>query len=53
MHEHKTLLHAAECGMRHGCGWYVFAIEDDQPRELRETEEEIVNRFRFGPTNEK
>jgi hypothetical protein len=31
-----------------GAGWYVFAIEDDEPRELCEAKEEIVNRFRFG-----
>jgi hypothetical protein len=41
-------MEAAECAMPTGCGWYIFAIEDDQPRELREAEEEIVNRFRFG-----
>jgi len=48
MHEHKTLLEAAKCAMPTGAGWYVFAIEDDEPRELREAEEEIVNRLRFG-----
>jgi hypothetical protein len=48
MHKHKTLLEAAKCAMPTGAGWYVFAIEDDEPRELREAEEEIVNRYRFG-----
>jgi hypothetical protein len=48
MHKHKTLLEAAKCAMPTGAGWYVFAIEVDEPRELREAEEEIVNRYRFG-----
>jgi hypothetical protein len=34
---------------RRGAGWYVFAIESGVPRQLRNAEEEIVNRFRFGP----
>ena len=50
LHEHNTLLDAAKCAMPRGCGWYVFAIEDDQPRELTEREEQIVNDFRFGKT---
>jgi hypothetical protein len=45
------LLEAAECGMQHGCGWYVFASEDGVPRQLNDAEEEIVNRFRFGKDN--
>jgi hypothetical protein len=32
-----------------GCGWYVFAVENDRERQLTEDEEEIVNRFRFKP----
>jgi len=47
-HEHKTLLEAAECAMPHGCGWYVIAVENDEPRGLHEAENEIVNRYRFG-----
>jgi hypothetical protein len=31
-----------------GAGWYVFAVEDEEPRALRDDEDEIVNRFRFG-----
>jgi len=47
-HEHRTLLEAAGCAMPHGCGWYVFAVENDHERELRNEEDEIVNRYRFG-----
>jgi hypothetical protein len=47
-HYHATLIEAAQCAMPNGAGWYVFAVEDDEPRELREAEEEIVNRYRFG-----
>ena len=46
-HEHESLLEAAECAVPHGCGWYVFAVENDRPRELRLEEDEIVHRFRF------
>ena len=48
MHEHKTLLEAAKCAEPTGAGWYVFAVENGQPRELGKSEEEIVNRFRFA-----
>lgn len=34
--------------MSTGAGWYVIAVEDGTPRQLRSSEEEIVNRFRFG-----
>lgn len=47
-HRHKSLLEAAECAAPHGCGWYVFAVEEDEPRELRGDENEIVDRFRFS-----
>ena len=50
-HVHWTLLEAAECGMQHGCGWYVFASEGHVPRQLNDAEEEIVNRLRFGKDN--
>lgn len=32
-----------------GAGWYVIAVENGTPRQLRSAEDEIVNRFRFGP----
>jgi len=37
--------------MPHGCGWYVIAVENDEPRELYEAENEIVDRYRFGASN--
>jgi len=49
LHEHQTLMEAARCAMPRGAGWYVFAVEGDAPRELNETEDRIVNEFRFGP----
>ena len=48
MHEHPTLIEAAECGMPHGAGWYVFAVERGTPRQLQGDQEETVDRFRFG-----
>jgi hypothetical protein len=48
MHEHSTLIEAAECGMPHGAGWYVLAVENGTPRQLLGDEEDIVNKFRFG-----
>ena len=50
MHEHPTLIEAAECGMPHGAGWYVLAVENGKPRQLWKPEEKIVDRFRFGKT---
>lgn len=50
LHEHATLIEAAKCAMPQGAGWYVFAVEGDTPRELNETEDRIVNEFRFGQT---
>ena len=47
-HEYQTLIEAAWCAMPQGAGWYVIAVENGTPRQLRSTEEEIVNRFRFG-----
>jgi hypothetical protein len=47
LHEHRTLLEAAACAAPHGAGWYVFAVEDDRPRQLKAAEDEIVNEFRF------
>src|SRR5260370_21490557 len=49
LHEHQTILEAAKCAMPRGAGWYVFAVEGDAPRELNETEDQIVNEFRFVP----
>jgi hypothetical protein len=43
-------MEAAKCGMPRGAGWYVFAVDGDKPRELNETEDGIVNEFRFGIT---
>jgi len=53
---HVTMLHA-QClpeitispgtAAPHGAGWYVFAIEDGSPRQLKAAEDEIVNEFRF------
>jgi hypothetical protein len=51
MREHRTLREASECGMPHGAGWYVFAVESGTPRELREDEEDAVNRFRFAESH--
>jgi len=48
MHEHLTLIEAAECGMPHGAGWYVLAVENGTPRQLWKPEEKVVDRFRFG-----
>jgi hypothetical protein len=48
MHQHQTLIDAAECAMPHGAGWYVFAVECGTPRELSDAEEEAVNKLRFG-----
>lgn len=48
LHEHQTLIEAAKCAMPRGAGWYVFAVENGTPRELDETEESIVNKFRFS-----
>jgi len=47
-HEHPTLLEAAECGMPHGAGWYVLAVENGTARQLLGDEEDVVNEFRFG-----
>jgi hypothetical protein len=47
LHEHRTLLEAAACAAPLGAGWYVFAVEDGSPRQLKAAEDEIVNEFRF------
>jgi hypothetical protein len=47
MHAHKTLIEAAKCGMPQGAGWYVFAVERGEPRELLAAEDSEVERFRF------
>jgi hypothetical protein len=47
-HEHPTRLEAAKCGMPHGAGWYVLAVENGTPRQLLDSEEDVVNKFRFG-----
>jgi hypothetical protein len=48
LHEHPSLIDAAKCAMPNGPAWYVFAVEGDTPRQLSETEDRIVNEFRFG-----
>src|SRR5215831_5491743 len=48
LHEHRTLSEAARCARPHGCGWYVFAVENSLPRQLNDAEDEIVNCLRFG-----
>jgi hypothetical protein len=50
LHEHQTLLEAANCAMPHGAGWYVFAVEGEAPRQLTDAEDSVVNEFRFGAT---
>jgi hypothetical protein len=47
MHKHQTMIEAAQCAMPTGPGWYVFAVENDEGRELSEKEDEIVNGYRF------
>lgn len=41
-------MEATKCAMPRGPGWYVFAVEGDTPRQLNESEDRIVNEFRFG-----
>jgi hypothetical protein len=47
MHKHQTLIEAAQCAMPTGAGWYVFAVENGEGRELNEKEDGIVNGYRF------
>jgi hypothetical protein len=42
-------LEAAVCAAPHGAGWYVIAVEEGSPRQLKAAEDEIVNEFRFAP----
>ena len=46
-HAHQTLIDAAKCGSAQGCGWYVFAVDLEEPRELTQAEDRVVNDFRF------
>ena len=46
-HEHQTLIEAARCVMPTGAGWYVIAVENGTPRQLKAAEDAIVNEFRF------
>jgi len=48
LHRHQTLIEAAKCAMPSGCGWYVVAVEGNSPRQLTDTEERMVNEFRFA-----
>jgi len=36
LHEHHTLIEAAQGAMPHSAGWYVFAVETGTPRQLTE-----------------
>jgi len=47
-HAHENLIDAAQCAMPHGAGWYVFAVEFGSPRQLSDTEDHIVDQFRFA-----
>jgi hypothetical protein len=48
MHKHQTLIEAAQCAMPTGAGWYVFAVENGEGRELSEKEDGIVHGYRVG-----
>lgn len=48
LHEHQSLIEAAECATPHGAGWYVFAVDGGTPRELTLAEGKVVYEFRFG-----
>jgi hypothetical protein len=50
MHQHRTLMDAANCAMPRGAGWYIFAVERGTPRELNDLEDQAVNDFRFRST---
>jgi hypothetical protein len=45
LHEHPSLIDAANCATPHGAGWYVFAVESGTPRQLTEAEDGIVDWF--------
>ena len=47
-HEHPVIEKAVACASVHGAGWYVFAVENKQGRQLTQEEEEIVDAIRFG-----
>ena len=47
-HNHLTLNDASKCGLGKGAGWYVLAIENARLRELRATEDKIVDDFRVA-----
>jgi hypothetical protein len=47
-HDHLTLTEASKCGLGKGAAWYVFAVENGRPRELRVTEDKIVDDFRVA-----
>jgi hypothetical protein len=34
--------------MSHGAGWYVFAVENGTPGQLKKKEDGVVNKVRFG-----
>jgi hypothetical protein len=45
-HRHTTLTEAAECAFPQGPAWYVFAVENGNPRELSAVEERSLEQFR-------
>jgi hypothetical protein len=45
----KKIAKISEAGFVPGAGWYVLAVEDGSPRQLKAAEDEIVNEFRFAP----
>jgi hypothetical protein len=42
MHQHHTLIDAANCAQQNDTGWYVIAVEGNTPRELSVAEEEAA-----------
>ena len=47
-HANAILIEAAKCAMPHEAGWYVFAVKNGTSQQLIESEERLLNDFRFG-----
>ena len=47
LRKHPTVPEAVACASAHGAGWCVFAVENDEGRELTETEERLVKGLSF------
>jgi hypothetical protein len=45
-HQHRTIAEAAECAFPQGPAWYVFAVENGNPRELAAAEEGSLQELR-------